>query len=423
MRDYIESLWDRLRSSYWFIPAVMMVIAIFLSVIMVQLDQVTDDDIAWIGNIVYVDSAEGAREVLSAIASSMITVAGVVFSITMVVLSLTSQQFGPLVLINFLRDRGNQLVLGTFVSTFVYCLLVLRTISGSDTAGFVPRISVLLGIGLAIASIGVLIYFIHHVATTIQPTHILATLAHNLNKELQTLFPEGMGQALAHLPAESLDLEALDEKNLYKQSVTAAHAGYIRTIHKDHLFDEAVKHECIVRVEHDLGYFIVQGEVLATVWFKNAEDAAPVREKLRNAFVIGISRTQNQDVAFMFVQLVEIALRALSPALNDPFTAMMCVDRLKEALIVVAERNTPSPYRFDEQHNLRVIAPVTTFAALIDLSYLQIIDYAGDNRKMLSHLLATLDDIRQHAQEPADKAIIARYSAYVQSKLGVFETV
>ncbi len=423
MRDYIESLWDRLRSSYWFIPAVMMVGAIFLSVIMVRVDQGTENDITWIGNLVYVDSAEGAREVLSAIAGSMITVAGVVFSITMVVLSLTSQQFGPLVLIHFLRDRGNQMVLGTFVSTFVYCLLVLRTISGSDTAGFVPRISVLFGIGMAIASIGVLIYFIHHVATTIQPTHILATLARSLKEELQTLFPEGMGKALEHLPSESLDLETLDEKNLYKQSVTAPHAGYVRTIHKDRLFDEAVKHECIVRVEHDLGYFIVQGEALATVWFRNAEDAAPIREKLGSAFIIGISRTQNQDVTFMFVQLVEIALRALSPSLNDPFTAMMCVDRLKEALIVVAQRNEPSPYRFDDQHNLRVISPVTTFADLIDLSFLQIIDYSSDNRKMLSHLLVTLDDIRQHAQEPADKAIIARYSAYVHSKLGVFENV
>ncbi len=423
MKLRILQFYDEVTNSFWFLPTMMALLAAAAAWASVSLDQRLDAEV--INNLgwAWTSSASGARSLLATVAGSVMTVVSIVFSITVTALAQMSSQYGPRILRNFTSDRGNQFTLGTFIATFVYCLLVLRTVRSVDESPFVPDISVNIAVVMAVASLAVLIYFIHHVATTIQPTHILATLARSLKEELQTLFPESMGQALEDLPSESLDLETLDEKNLYKESVTAPHAGYIRTIHKDHLFDEAVKHECIVQIEHDLGYFIVQGEALATVWFKNAEHAAPIREKLGNAFVIGISRTQNQDVAFMFVQLVEIALRALSPSLNDPFTAMMCVDRLKEALIVVAERNEPSPYRFDEQRNLRVIAPVTTFTNLIDLSFLQIIDYSSNDRKMLSHLLITLDDIRQHAQEPADKAIIARYSAYVHSKLGVFESV
>jgi uncharacterized membrane protein len=169
----LSKLWEALHSSYWFVPTLMVVIAIALAFAMLSLDRAGKsgpiESLGWI----YTGGPDGARTMLSAIASSMITVAGTAFSITLVALTLASSQFGPRLLRNFMQDTGNQIVLGTFIATFIYCLLVLRTVRGDDYNVFVPQLSVTVGIVLAIASIGVLIYFIHHASTTIQASHVI----------------------------------------------------------------------------------------------------------------------------------------------------------------------------------------------------------------------------------------------------------
>ena len=174
MRAQLLKYWDRIRSSFWFLPSLMACGAVALALATVALDgSVTDDwlqTLAW----VYTGGAEGASAVLETIAGSMITIAGVVFSLTLVALSLASSQFGPRLLRNFMRDTANQVVLGTFVATFLYCLLVLRTIRRADEVAFVPHLSVTLGVLFAIASLGVLIYFIHHVSVSIQADEIIA---------------------------------------------------------------------------------------------------------------------------------------------------------------------------------------------------------------------------------------------------------
>ncbi len=149
------------------------------------------DKLGWI----YTRGPDGARAVLSTIAGSMITVAGVVFSVTIVALSLASNQFGPRLLRNFMRDRGNQIVLGTFVATYLYCLLVMRTVQGMDGSQFVPHLSVTVAILMAVASLGVLIYFIHHVAVSIQAPELIANVAHELHEAIDRLFPEELGYA------------------------------------------------------------------------------------------------------------------------------------------------------------------------------------------------------------------------------------
>lgn len=198
----LRALWEYLRGTYWAVPSAMAVAAAGLSFGAIQLDEFTTttvlDRLSW----VYTGGPEGARAVLSTIASSMITVAGVTFSITIVALTLASQQFGPRLLRNFLRDPGNQIVLGTFVSTFIYCLLVLRTVRGSDEEEFVPHLAVTLGVGLAMLSLGVLIYFIHHVATSIQAARIIANVAEDLEGAINQLFPDSVGEdaSTADLP-------------------------------------------------------------------------------------------------------------------------------------------------------------------------------------------------------------------------------
>ncbi len=181
------TFWERLHGTFWFLPTIMVILAIILAATMIYLDQripLDEQDIFdWLGT----NSAEGARSFLSTVAGSMISVAGVTFSITLVALSQTSSQYGPRLITNFLRNRGNQIVLGTFIATFVYCMLVLRTIRGTEEFAFVPHIAVTIGMVLAILSVGVLVFFIHHISTSLQAETIVTNIGHDLEASIARL--------------------------------------------------------------------------------------------------------------------------------------------------------------------------------------------------------------------------------------------
>jgi uncharacterized membrane protein len=193
MKTLLLKYWDRLRSSLWFLPAAMACLAVALAVSAVELDKAVADD--WLQRLswIYSGGAEGASLLLGTVAGSMIAIAGTVFSMTLVALSLASSQLGPRLLRNFMRDRSNQVVLGTFVATFVYCLLVLRTIRRADEVAFVPHLAVSIGVLLAIASVGVLIYFIHHISVSIQADQVVARVGRVLEDGIDRLFPQHLG--------------------------------------------------------------------------------------------------------------------------------------------------------------------------------------------------------------------------------------
>jgi uncharacterized membrane protein len=203
MREKLAVFWDSLRSSFWFVPTMMALGAATLSIVTIDTDRVSNAAFANSLGFIWSGGAEGARSILSTIAGSMITVAGVVFSITIVALTLASSQFGPRLLRNFVRDRGNQITLGTFISTFMYCVLVLRTVRVKDEGNFVPFVSVTCGIALAVASIGVLIFFIHHVSRSIQAEFLIAKVGEEFRNSITDHFPE---QPLATPSAEAMDL-------------------------------------------------------------------------------------------------------------------------------------------------------------------------------------------------------------------------
>ena len=243
------------------------------------------------------------------------------------------------------------------------------------------------------------------------------------------MFPEKIGESLSGVSSEILINVALEEKlereAAQKEIIRPSHSGYLRLIRIDRVLDQAVNHNYIVRIEHHLGQFVTETDVLATIWFDiessdERPDTTAIAKKLHPAFVIGISRTQSGDVAFMFVQLVEIAVRSLSPSLNDPFTAMMCIDRLKEALILLALQDLPSRYRFDKNGNLRVIAPVITYPEMFELSYVQIIEYAKNDERVLKHLMSVFSDLLLYVTAPDDETI-HYYAKIVQQHLIRFE--
>jgi uncharacterized membrane protein len=190
MKDRLLNVWNQVHTSFWFVPTVMAVAAALLSFLALDLDRLVGEKFAQSMGFIWSGGAQGARSLLSTIAGSMITVAGTVFSITIVALTLASSQFGPRLLRNFVRDTGNQITLGTFTATFLYCILILRTIRAQDEGAFVPYISVTIGVGLAVASLGVLIYFVHHVSITIQAENLIARVGRELRDSVDAHFPE-----------------------------------------------------------------------------------------------------------------------------------------------------------------------------------------------------------------------------------------
>jgi uncharacterized membrane protein len=387
-----SKLWDSLHSSYWFIPMLMAIGAVVLAFTLVSLDRAGKagpiEQLGW----VYAGGPDGARAVLSAVAGSLATVTATAFSITIVALQLAASNFGPRLLRNFMQDTGNQLVLGTFIATFIYCLLVLRTIHGEDYNLFVPQLSVTVGIVLAITSIGVLIYFIHHASTIIQASHIITEVSHDFDQAIDRLFPEEIGQGISESQRPIGEIPEQFEQEAGAIRVTDA--GYLQMIDDDTLMKLASHHDLLIRLQARPGQFLVKGNELVKVYPRERVDRS-LADHIKKSFILGRERTEQQDIEFPINQLVEIALRAISPAVNDPFTAIRCIDRLSAGLSSLAQRQFPSPYRYDQAQNLRVIAQVVTFERLVDQAFNPIRQYAQSDSAVTIRLLVAITRIAE----------------------------
>jgi len=401
----LRDFWEAISSSLWFVPSLLTGLAAVLALGTVALDAALPNHTGW----GYAGGADGAREVLSTIAGSMITVAGVSFSVMIVALTLASQQFGPRLLRNFMRDTGNQVVLGTFIATFTYCLLVLRTISGQGN-GFVPNVSVTVAIVLALASLGVLIYFIHHAAVSIQAPQVIAMVAADLDQAIRRLFPETLGRAFNTGP--QIQQHVIEEFGPDDDCVLASGDGYLRSLDTDQLLKIAIEVDLVVQLKYSPGDFVVAGTMLAAVRPPLHCDER-TREKIRQTFILGSERTHLQDVAFSIQQLVEIAVRALSPGVNDPFTALNCIDRLSAALRRLMETSFPSAYRYDENGRVRIIVRPVSCAQLVDAAFDPIRRYGRCSAAVAIRLLESMATIALGAQREEDRAALLRQASMV----------
>lgn len=398
MRSRVTKLVDALRSGYWFVPGVMAATAVLLSMVTVAIDRRFPTLLEEVG--IGSGGVEGSRGLLETVAASMITVAGVSFSIAIVVMSLASSQFGPRLLRTFMRDRGNQLVLGVFVSTFLYCLLVMRTIRGEESGTpFVPHLSVSVSMLLTVTSLAFFIYFIHHAAQLIQVSHIIAAVGRDLAKVIDRVVPvEGPA------PAGDRTVAALTPAT-GGRAVRADRAGYVQFIDHESLLKAAAERDLLVRLGVRAGSFVLPATRLAEVWSAADVDDG-TEDAVRAAIVTGAERTEQQDIDFGFQQLEQIALRALSPAINDPFTAGICVDQLGVALCLLAERTEPARLTRDDTGRPRVIALEVTFAALLSSAFDDIRRSGRDIVYLLDRLLSTLARIAERAHRSADLAAL-----------------
>lgn len=411
MRLYISAQWERLRTSYWFIPTLLCVGAISLSFLTVHVDTILEAKWVRTTGWIWAGGPEGARNVLATIAGSTITVAGVVFSITIVALTLASSQFGPRLLRNFMADRPTQVVLGVFVSTFLYCLLVLRTVRGRDDVTFVPFLSITFGLVLGVASVGFLIFFIHHVANSILAENLIARVAGDLNEGVCRLFPEQIGEGEREIETEANRPSLLDEE---PHEIPAKRSGYIQAIGAERALALAQERGLIIRFQRRPGDFVAEGTVLAEVW-PRLEAVDPVSDQLADLVMLGRHRTPTEDLEYSIDQLVEVAVRSMSPGINDPFTAISCVEWLGAALVEVAGRKMPSRYRYDKEGALRVIADVTDFDGIAAAALNQVRQHGCTSVALTIRLLEILRRVAPKLQRARDRAALAEHAGQIHA--------
>jgi uncharacterized membrane protein len=354
---------EALRTTLWVIPTVMVIAAAGLFAATYAIDRAAADGLLKLPGWVNTDGADAARQVLIGIAAAVITVAGVVFSITILALTLASQQFGPRMLRNFIRDRGTQTTLGAFVATFVYSVLALGSVSNQRTGEFVPNLSVAVALALTLGSVLVLIYFIHHVATSIQLTSVVSSIARDFQTTVDQLFDEAAELRIGPDEAGLSVPEVLARMDTDGASIPATTSGFLQAVGHRRLVRIASSADAVVRLLNRPGHFLVVGRPLAVVW---PADAAPaVTKALERAHAVGPHRTLTQDLGLAVDQLVEIALRALSPAVNDPFSALNCIDWLGDGLCKISARDLPSGIYRDASGVVRLIDPVITYQRLV----------------------------------------------------------
>lgn len=401
-----------LRASYWFVPSFMAVLAILLGALMIWVDARVGS--SWIQGVSWYQQIrpDGAREVLSTIAGSMVTVAGVVFSITIVALSYASSQYGPRVLTNFMSDRGNTITLGTFIATFLYSLMVLRTIRGGEE-DFVPQYAVIVAMLLAVCSIGVLIYFIHHVLQSIHINHVVAHIGKQLVEDAKARFPGFIGTGAQTNGEDGARLVGT------QVAIPSLATGYIQSIDGDGLMKLAKAAAVVIRLRYRPGDFVVQGRGLADV--APAEHWSDERTNaLQESFTLGVKRTPENDLMFLISELVEIAARALSPGVNDPMTAVTCLDWLGAGGTEFATRELPQAVRTDSDGHPRLIACPDDFAYFLDRSFGQLAQYvAGDTIASL-HLLRVLGEVAAACRQP-DQIDLIRAEAFRFAELAAMK--
>jgi uncharacterized membrane protein len=349
-----------MRTNLWLVPTAEILLAGGLFAITYAIDRAAYDGSVHLPAFVISGSPDAARQILTAIAAAVITVVTLVFSITIVTLTLASTQFGPRMLRNFIRDRITQLTLGSFVATFVYAILALVSIGPSSHGEFVPHLSVTVTMGLVVLDVALLVVFIDHIARSIQLPQVIASIAGDLARavEHEDSSPRSSGPKAGPSPAELV--VRLDEDSAV---VRAPRSGYLQFVRVERLIAVAARSGAVIRLLHRPGHFVVKGEPLAEVWPGAA--APEVARTLGGAHATGPHRTLTQDLSFAVDQLVEIAIRALSPAVNDTFTAIACIDWLGDGMCKIAGGWHPQAIHRDATGRVRVITRTISFERLV----------------------------------------------------------
>ncbi|CAN5297445.1 DUF2254 domain-containing protein [soil metagenome] len=402
----LRNFWFALRSSLWFVPGLMIAGSIGLALLLIDIETMVKRE--WLLNYprLFGLGADGSRGMLTAIASSMLTVAALAFSLTLTALTQASGQYSPRILRNFMRDRINQFILGYFVSVFAYCLVVLRTIRGAEELTFVPSLAVMGGLILAIGGIVVLIYFIHHIATSLQVSQIIDNIVEETKEAIDALFPKEMGK-----PAEKSDKSEAEILETYKDwsKIPARTSGYLQYVDTEKLIEWADENKFIVKMEYGIGQFIGKGAALVSLigdaqnFERNINNET--ENEINKLFSINRYRTIEQDIGFGIRQIVDIALKALSPGINDTTTAVTCIDFLGVIIGEIAGKQLPETVRV-KNGKLCVLIKANDFGGYVETAFDQIRINGKSNQAIFERLLDALSFIAKNTQNEERLAIV-----------------
>lgn len=399
MRLRFFRLWDAVRSSYWFVPAALTLLAAVLAV------AITAFELSPLGRELVVVlplrrvGPEGARTILSTLAGSMVTLAGVTFSITIVALTVASNQFGPRLLANFMRDTGNQVSLGTFIATFTFSLLVLRRISDVGDSEFVPQLALTVAMALGILSLGVLIYFIDHVSRSIQARQVISVAGQQVDHALEVSFPAG-----EEAPEEDESkVQGLVEQMAAGMPIAADQSGYVEIVDTSGLLEAAAELDLLIELCCRVGEFVVEGEPLLRVLPAAPQDT---EGRLRQCIGLTVRQPDRGDVLTSIRQVVEIGVRALSAGVNDPFTAANCVERLGASLRLLSERGPSIRLRRDDHETPRLILPPSPIGELVDAAFDQLRHYGRGTLLVPLTIIHTTASLGAQARQPDLRAAL-----------------
>lgn len=389
------SLWHHIRDSLWGLPLAVSAGCACLALIALNLNLPWVTEIGWL----YSGSAGQAPAFASSLVGAMITLTALAFSITMVVLTLAAQQLGPRLIQIFMRDRGTQFALGLFIGTVIYLLLVLRALDGGEEVA--PNLAITGGTGLVLASVVMLLFFVHSLARSIVADHVIVRVGVSLDDAIERAFPEAdtdrgpdpAGEGRPAPPEGGVPVH-LDEQ------------GYIERIDYVAIARTAREHSIHIRLAYRSGDHVIAGETDAwTIGALGEEERKDIRRDLRSGVIVAQRKSGGQDPEWSARQLVEIALRALSPGINDTFTAIAAIDRLTLSIGRLMRRGEARTVWRDEEGVARVFGPAPGFALMLDAAFDQIREAASAKHSVLLRLAISLKRLSALARPRHAKAL------------------
>ena len=393
----LQKLIDQLADAFWLVPAAMVLGSIALALGLLQVDRagVLLDGV--LSDWLYNGGGTGARTLLGAIAASAIGVASTVFSITIAALSLAAAQMGPRLLRNFTRDRGVQMSLGAFLGTFSYALMVLRSVRTQEEGAFTPQLALSVGILLAFVCVAVLVYFVDHMASRINVDTVVELVSQDVHEAMAALKTE---QPQPPLPPPQLWQHGAP--------VLDGRRGYLQHLDEDALADWAFKQGTALRLLVRRGDYVFPGAPIAVL----SVPVAGAEEAIRAATALGETRGSSGDAEYAVRQLVEVAVRALSPGINDPHTAMSVLQRLGAALCDLAGSHLPNGV-FLREDQVTLLVPKASYASFTDLMFHMVRQNAQGTPAVLIRMLDVLIAVVSCEMDATRRAVLLGHAERV----------
>ena len=401
--------WDRMKVSFWFAPVVMSLGAVLLAWAMYWLDQQVPNEMLATSHFVLAGGPTELRSSLIGMAGTILATAGVVFTLLTLPLSTVAAQYGSRLLRVFLGDRVTQLVLGMFVATFVYCLAAALSIPPVEVQPDGPQLTATVGLYLMLGTFASLILLVQHISTMLQAPNIAAAAGTELREVLLAEMPE----EISGEPTGQKAVDALMESD--GCPVRLKESGYIQYVDPESVLTLARENDLVIRLLCKPGHFVWSETVVALVWPASRVDEE-LDQEIRNVFRIGNGRTPTQDVVYAVNQLVEMAVRAMSPAINDPFTAMTCLDHIGEGLARFIQQGVKSSYYYDRDHRLRLVLNPVTLDELFSAAFDMLRHASCDNASVLLHILEVIDGLGRETKSPEVHQKLLRHVELIRSE-------